>query len=101
MREASHLRLTKLWKTTRKAWPRTGHELREGHPVTMITALAKRTNADLIVMGTLARTGLQRGLIGSVAERVVRHAPCPVLWCLELTAAPLKDIFAPVANAEP
>ena len=79
MREASHLRLTKLWEATRKAWPRTGHELREGDPVTTITALAKRMNADLIVMGTQGRTGLQRGLIGSVAERVVRHAPCPVL----------------------
>lgn len=78
-REVAHQRLTKLWEDTKKAWPRTGRELREGHPVTTITALAKRTNADLIVMGTQGRTGLKRALIGSVAERVVRLAPCPVL----------------------
>ncbi|MCK4718510.1 MAG: universal stress protein, partial [Thermoplasmata archaeon] len=34
---------------------------------------------DLIVMGTLGRTGLGRLLLGSVAERVMRHAPCPVM----------------------
>ena len=34
---------------------------------------------DLVVMGTHGRTGLKRVLIGSVAERVVRHAPCAVL----------------------
>jgi universal stress protein A len=44
-----------------------------------ITALAKRAKADLIVIGTHGRTGLHRRFIGSVAERVVRHAPCPVL----------------------
>jgi nucleotide-binding universal stress UspA family protein len=35
--------------------------------------------ADLIVLGTQGRTGIPRALIGSVAERVVRHASCPVL----------------------
>jgi nucleotide-binding universal stress UspA family protein len=35
--------------------------------------------ADLIVVSTHGRTGLSHLLIGSVAERVVRHAPCPVL----------------------
>jgi len=78
-RVAGHERLGKLADATKKAWPHTGRELRTGHPVTTITALAKRTNADLIVMGTHGRTGLKRGLLGSVAERVVRHAPCPVL----------------------
>jgi nucleotide-binding universal stress UspA family protein len=34
---------------------------------------------DLVVMGTHGRTGLRHAFIGSVAERVVRHAPCPVL----------------------
>ena len=34
---------------------------------------------DLIVMGTLGRTGLSRLMIGSVAEKVVRHAACPIL----------------------
>ena len=40
---------------------------------------AREENVDLIVMGTHGRTGLKRLLLGSVAEAVVRHAPCPVL----------------------
>jgi universal stress protein A len=50
-----------------------------GQPVDVIVKLAAKMNADLIVLGTQGRTGLPRALIGSVAERVVRHAPCPVL----------------------
>lgn len=48
-----------------------------GPPATTILELAAQ--ADMIVMGTLGRTGLPRVLIGSVAERVVRHSPIPVL----------------------
>jgi nucleotide-binding universal stress UspA family protein len=44
-----------------------------------IVRLAKEEQADMIVMGTQGRTGLDRLLVGSVAERVHRHAPCPVL----------------------
>ena len=39
----------------------------------------QRNKADLIVMGSHGRTGLSHVFIGSVAERVIRHAPCPVL----------------------
>ena len=38
-------------------------------------------NHDLVIVGTHGRTGLARALIGSVAERIVRHAPSPVLIC--------------------
>jgi nucleotide-binding universal stress UspA family protein len=41
--------------------------------------IAEERGADLIVMGTHGRTGLQHVLLGSVAEKVVRLAPCPVL----------------------
>lgn len=78
-RAAAHEQLGRLADATKKTWPRTGRELRSGHPVATITALAKRTNADLIVLGTHGRTGLKRAFLGSVAERVVRHAPCSVL----------------------
>jgi nucleotide-binding universal stress UspA family protein len=78
-RLAAHERLTKLADATKKAWPRTGRELRSGHPVTTITDLAERTNADLILMGTRGYTGLKHAMLGSVAERVVRHSPCSVL----------------------
>jgi universal stress protein A len=53
--------------------------LETGDPRSVIEAAAKKLNADLIVMGTHGRRGLRRMLIGSVAESVVRNAPCPVL----------------------
>jgi universal stress protein A len=53
--------------------------LREGHPAEGIAAMARETGADLIVMGTRGNTGLKHVLLGSVAERTLRLAPCPVL----------------------
>ncbi len=50
-----------------------------GRPENEIVARAAATHADLIVMGTHGRSGLAHALLGSVAERVVRHSPCPVL----------------------
>lgn len=44
-----------------------------------ICHVAEQEQADLIAMGSHGRTGLTHVLLGSVAERVVRHAPCPVL----------------------
>jgi len=44
---------------------------------------AKTLNVDLIVMGTHGRTGVAHLFVGSVAERVLRHAPCPVLTVRE------------------
>lgn len=52
----------------------------EGVPWDQIVATAREDPAiDRIVMGTHGRTGIQRALIGSVTERVVRHAPCTVM----------------------
>ncbi|MGA9187726.1 MAG: universal stress protein [Methanosarcina sp.] len=51
----------------------------EGHPSTEIIDFAENNNADLIVMGTLGKTGLDRFLMGSVAEKVVRGSKVPVL----------------------
>ncbi|MDB6064697.1 MAG: putative universal stress protein [Pedosphaera sp.] len=50
-----------------------------GAPYREIVDFADQSKADLIVLGTHGRTGLTRLLIGSTAERVMRHAPCPVL----------------------
>ncbi len=50
-----------------------------GIPSQRITAMAKDLDADLIVLGTRGRTGLEHLLLGSTAERVVAQAPCPVL----------------------
>ena len=64
----------------------------EGDPATEILRLARDLRADLIVMGTHGRTGLRRLLMGSVAEKLVRRAPCPVLT--------LKTPFAEADPAE-
>ena len=55
------------------------HRLAEGEPAEQILDTARETSCDLIVLGTHGRTGLDRLLMGSVAEQVVRKAPCPVL----------------------
>lgn len=54
-------------------------EVRWGDPVDEITVLARERGVDLIVIATHGRTGLSHVLLGSVAERIVREAPCPVL----------------------
>ncbi len=51
--------------------------VKEGSPVKVI--LDESANYDIIVMGTLGRTGMSKLLMGSVAERVVRASQCPVL----------------------
>lgn len=53
--------------------------MREDIPYKAICDFAKEWNADVVVMGTHGRTGLAHALTGSVAERVVRMAPCSVL----------------------
>lgn len=54
-------------------------ELVWGDAATTISAKAEEEAYDLIVMATHGRTGLPRLFIGSVAENVIRHVPCPVL----------------------
>jgi len=53
--------------------------VRRGIAFFEIIEAAKALGADLVVVGTHGRTGLQRALLGSTAEQVTRHAPCPVL----------------------
>ena len=53
--------------------------VREGYPATVIQEEAEEQHADLIVIGTRGLSGLKHLLLGSVAERVVQKAPCPVL----------------------
>ena len=50
-----------------------------GNPPTMILEQAVSIPADLVVMGTHGRSGFERAMMGSVAEKVLRKAPCPVL----------------------
>ncbi|MCA9213026.1 MAG: universal stress protein [Planctomycetales bacterium] len=71
--------LDKMTETFASRSPNIHFEVRLGSPGHEITDYAKEIAADLIVMPSHGRSGLSRVLIGSVAERVIRHAECPVL----------------------
>jgi nucleotide-binding universal stress UspA family protein len=70
-------------------------EVAAGIPARKIVEHARRHGIDLIVMGTHGRTGLSRALLGSVAEAVVRRAPCRVLTVPATVSEP-----EPVAELE-
>lgn len=72
-----------------------------GDPAAAIIAYAREHRADLVVCGTHGRHGLNRLLLGSVAERIVHDAPCSVLT-VKLEGAPPADIAgdAAVGQAE-
>ncbi|MDD3042992.1 MAG: universal stress protein [Methanosarcinaceae archaeon] len=53
--------------------------LNEGHPSDEIINFAKENEIDLIIMGTLGKSGIDRFLLGSVAEKVVRNSSVPVM----------------------
>ncbi len=75
--------------------------LLKGDPADEILRLARLSQCDLIVMGTHGLTGLDRLLMGSVAERVLRKAPCPVLTVKvpPTPAAPAAEKPAATATA--
>jgi nucleotide-binding universal stress UspA family protein len=50
-----------------------------GRAAPEIVSHARKIGADMIVMGTHGRSGIEHAILGSVAERVVHHSPCPVL----------------------
>jgi nucleotide-binding universal stress UspA family protein len=73
-----------LWRLLRRVQApvpevSVSHRLEEGDPAAEVLRVAQESGCDLIVMGTHGRTGLRRVVLGSVAERVVRAAGCPVL----------------------
>jgi len=72
--------LSKFESQAREAGITVGHSYCElGDPASAIIEQAKNGGYDLLVMGTHGRTGLSHALMGSVAEKVVRRAPCAVL----------------------
>lgn len=72
-------RLDDLRKTTEESLPGVTAEVRDGRPAEVILARARELPADMIVMGTRGTAGLDYFLLGSVAERTLRKAECPVL----------------------
>jgi universal stress protein A len=63
---------------------------RVGLPFEQIAAVAGEVHADLLVLATHGHSGLTRLLVGSTADMVLRHAPCPVLVVRDSTAAPTR-----------
>ena len=78
-REWARTQLDRLAGATKKAGVRGTTLLLDGDPVEQIVRTGKTKRADLIVMGTHGRRGLPKFFLGSVAERVVSRASCPVL----------------------
>ena len=79
MEAAARTKLEKLARKKVNGKARYEVEVTTGDPGVEVLHLARRLHADLIVMATHGRKGLRRLILGSVAERVVREAPCPVL----------------------
>jgi universal stress protein A len=77
VREEAQKRLATWKKSVSELQLRT--VLLNGVPEREINQLADEDNIDLIVIGTHGRSGMSHFLLGSTAERVLRHAPCPVL----------------------
>jgi nucleotide-binding universal stress UspA family protein len=71
--------MEELVKECRRKYERVTGDLRTGAPFLEIIGYARDEDADMIVVGTHGRSGLSHMLIGSVAEKIVRKAPCPVL----------------------
>jgi nucleotide-binding universal stress UspA family protein len=62
-----------------KKFPRLETRVELGSPAAKILELAKKEKIDLIIMGAHGRKGLDRAIFGSVADKVVLDAPCPVV----------------------
>jgi nucleotide-binding universal stress UspA family protein len=78
-RQWSLQQLDRLAARARKAGVKAAGVLRNGDPATQIVAACRASKSDLIVVGTHGRRGLPKFFLGSVAERVVSTAPCPVV----------------------
>jgi nucleotide-binding universal stress UspA family protein len=75
--------------------------VRTGRPFDQICQTASEIQADLIVLATHGRTGWERAFLGRTVERVIRHAPCPVLVARQIRAGrkralQLRKIVVPV-----
>lgn len=69
-------------------------EIIGGDPASVITAVAEQQRTDLIAMSTHGRSGFSRWILGSVAEKVLRSASCPVL--VVRSADPFRNILLPL-----
>ncbi|MEZ4701551.1 MAG: universal stress protein [Rhodothermales bacterium] len=90
LREAAKHSLHEWLSEAHRVHPDVASHFREGHAASEIVAAAESLKSDLIVLSTHGHTGLKHVLLGSVAEHVVRVAPCPVL-VMRAHVAPERD----------
>lgn len=79
LRQASEEGMKKVVSAQDVSGVRIVQVVREGVPFRELGDYAKKESIDLVIVGTHGRSGLSHLLLGSVAERIVRSAPCPVL----------------------
>jgi nucleotide-binding universal stress UspA family protein len=79
--EASEIQARELREKVATAFPEIESEvlIAEGKTWQVLASLAEEKKIDLIVIGTRGRTGVGKFFLGSQAEEILRHAPCPVL----------------------
>ncbi len=75
----AHMKKVFLKNFSGPEYEQVNFEVTIGNPTTEIINYTKNNDIDLIVIPTHGRTGLKHFLLGSVAEKVIRYAPCPVL----------------------
>ncbi len=93
-RKRTRADLERLAAVLRGADFRVSVVMHDGYPAQGVEREAEANNADLIAVGTHGRSGLKRLMLGSIAERVLHHARCPVL------TARLQEAAVPVGVSE-
>ena len=77
--KAAQQKMSLTAKESFKTFKKVEARVAQGSPADKIVDTAKKEGVDLIIMGTHGRKGLERAIFGSVCDKVVRTAPCPVL----------------------
>jgi nucleotide-binding universal stress UspA family protein len=77
--EAANKKMAAEVQESLKQFPKLETRVAVGSPANKILELAAKEKIDLIIMGTHGRKGLERTIFGSVADKVVQGAPCPVV----------------------
>lgn len=71
-------RLTEVWEQRVGGYPKCERLIEIGEPYEQLMNIATQHKTDLIVIATHGHTGISHLVMGSVAEKIIRHAPCPV-----------------------
>jgi nucleotide-binding universal stress UspA family protein len=77
--QAAQKKMSVTAKEAFKGFKKVEPRVAQGSPADKIIETAKNEGIDLIIMGTHGRRGLERAIFGSVCDKVVRTAPCPVV----------------------